>query len=197
MPAGQGSKSKAAATGPTYIDLGNGYYRLQGGDAEQLYYRGSDGQYHEVIRIRVAAGAVMPQADRDALTAYLMARNNTIQNGQGQAVRITSVTVTESLHKSKSTDKNTTDHYSVQLSNTALQAADGSSHLLHFRPADGNDQHLYPTAMTRSQITALQSKRQAARHRKPADKKDNNKKPPPSGGAGASAATKKVVVKKK
>lgn len=93
------------------------------------------------------------------------------------------------MHKSKSTDANTTDHYSVQLSNTALQNADGSSHLLHFRPADGNTQYYYRTAMTRSQITALQSKRNANRHRKkPADK--NNKKPPPSGGAGAATTTK-------
>ena len=105
MPAaGQGGKGKAAAQGPVFVAAGNGYYRLQGGDAEQLYYVGSDGQYHEVIRIRVAAGAVMPQADRDALTMYLMGRNNTIQNAQGQAVVITSVIVTyEPLQRVRST----------------------------------------------------------------------------------------------
>lgn len=101
------------------------------------------------------------------------------------------------MHKSKSTDTNTTDHYSVQLSNTALQNADGSSHLLHFRPADGNTQFYYRTAMTRSQITALQSKRNANRHRKKPADNNNNKKPPPSGGAGAATTTKKKVVGKK
>jgi hypothetical protein len=93
MPAGQG-KGKAAATGPVYVALGNGYYTLQGGDPEQLYYVGSDGRHHPVIRIRIAAGAAMPQADQNALTSYLMGRNNTIQNAQGQNVVITSVIVT-------------------------------------------------------------------------------------------------------
>jgi hypothetical protein len=77
----------------------------------------------------------------------------------------------------------------VQLSNTALQNADGSSHLLHFRPDDGNNQYYYRTAMTRTQITALQSKRNANRHRTKKSDKDN-KKPPPSGGSGTA---KKVV----
>jgi hypothetical protein len=36
----------------------------------------------------------MPQADQNALTSYLMGRNNTIQNAQGQNVVITSVIVT-------------------------------------------------------------------------------------------------------
>ena len=88
----------------------------------------------------------------------------------------------------------------MQLSNPTLQAADGSSHLLHFRPSDGNDQHYLRGAMTRSEITALQSKRQAARHRKkPTDdkKKDNTKKDPPAGGAGSATTTAKKVVKKK
>jgi hypothetical protein len=80
----------------------------------------------------------------------------------------------------------------VQLSNTTLQNADGSSHLLHFRPSDGNNQYYYRTAMTRTQITQLQSKRNANRHRTKKSDKDNKK-----GGGGSSSGTKKVVAGKK
>ncbi|KAH6637134.1 hypothetical protein F5144DRAFT_207411 [Chaetomium tenue] len=195
MSSAAGKKKAAAPPAPVYVPAGNGYYRLQGGDADQLYFLGSDNQYHPVLRVRVAAGAVMPQADRDALVQYLMAHNNVIANSANQGVRITSVIVTESLHKSKSTDSKLTDHYSVQLSNSTLQANDGSSHLLHFRPGDGNDQFYYRDAMTRTQITNLQAKRNANRHRKKgggAGGNNNNKKPPPSGGG----SKKKVVVQK-
>ncbi|KAH6845670.1 hypothetical protein B0I37DRAFT_435011 [Chaetomium sp. MPI-CAGE-AT-0009] len=182
-----GKKKAAAPAAPVYDSAGNGYYTLRGGDRDQLYFYGSDGQYHPLIRIRVAAGAVMPQADQTALSQWLMANNNVIADAQNRGVRITSVIVTESLHKSKSTDANTSDHYSVQLSNSTLQANDGSSHLLHFRPTDGMNQYYYRTAMTRTQITALQSKRVAARHRKPKD--NNNGGSSKKGGGGSSGTT--------
>ena len=89
-----GKKKATAPPAPVYVSNGAGYYTLQGGDPEQLYYLGSDNQYHPVLRIRVAAGAVMPQADRNALLQYLMANNNAILNQANQGVRITTVTVT-------------------------------------------------------------------------------------------------------
>lgn len=67
-------------------------------------------------------------------------------------------------------------HWDIQLTNVALQAADGSTHLLHFRPQDMSKNIFYDRAYTRKEVADMQNKKKARKAAKAKAAKDGAKK---------------------